>query len=182
MVNLHSLSKENMPDQGLCLDIFCKMNKFNCFPVYDKANNPIALGLFLGASALQISCAPTAKYYSIGKTLVIRAIGKAANFSDLTIRTAFHGGEMLPFVTTKMRQKTLKMHLELESYNCNCTLCENTTLDQMKSSIKCPSCKEGCVPTATKICVDCNQEIDQSLLKKYPVLLYLSTGKLLLKL
>ena len=133
MVNLHSLSYENIPDKGFCLDIFCKMNMFNLYPVFDYRGNCVALGLYLGASGMEKSCKPTAKFFHTGKTLNIRTIGNASSFSDLTI-----GVGSSPFITTAMRRKWLKLRFDVKNYHCECTLCEDNAIDQLKTSLKCP--------------------------------------------
>ena len=85
-----------------------------------------------------------------GKTLYIKCIGKVANFSELRV-----GRVGLPLGTTEMRKRRLKLRFQLNNFDCDCILCKDPNSDLLYSSRNCPQCIGGCVPIATKICINC---------------------------
>ena len=42
-------------------------------------------------------------------------------------------------------------------FHCECSLCLDTHKNNLKSSLRCKKC-EGCVPTITGTCVDCDEK------------------------
>ena len=117
----------------------------------------IGSGLYLDASAIDHSCAPNATRISKGKNMIIRTIeNNVEHFNDLRF-------SYLP----KLYERTMERKIRLvKSYYfiCDCSTCQDSNSDQMKSSLKCSECKdeENCVPIESGVCCHCNFQIDKS--------------------
>ena len=66
--------------------------------------------------------------------------------------------------TTQNRRRALK---EDYYFDCQCQKCQNVQDDQAKSSFICSQCCQGCVPVATKNCLECQFTNDDGMVQKH---------------
>ena len=65
--------------------------------------------------------------------------------------------------TISNRNESLKPYY----FECSCQKCQNSELDARKSSMKCPKCTNGCIPTSTNICQNCDYKPTPEEIEKY---------------
>ena len=127
-----------------------------CFK-FGKSTNDIGNWLFLDYSAFDHSCAPNATWYineGINrKEIIVRAIEDVDKFENLRFSYLLN-----LFEPKEIRRESL---MKSHHFHCECTKCLDEESEKLKSSILCPNCEDnGCIPISSRICMNCNLEID----------------------
>ena len=115
------------------------------------------------------SCDPNCSIIFNGKTAIVRSFTDIKDVND--IRISFIDIRIPRFISvsnsTAKRQAWLMKHFNLF---CQCSKCLDVERDQIRYSLKCTSCQNGCVPSATGICIDCGCQIDPALIQEHKIL------------
>ena len=155
---LHTLlGPTNSPSFLTVLQIYGKII-INCQDILNDEMIPIGLGLYLGPSAIDHSCAPNAVWIFNGREMIVRTIENVPNFSALRVT-------YLPklYENTRKRQEIL---LRDYFFSCNCEVCQDEDSNQLKFSLICSQCK-GCVPLIFGKCNDCDCKLNPISIEKY---------------
>lgn len=129
--------------------------KLHCNPyqVMDlQLKEPIGAGMFPALSLINHSCYPTARHYSCGRELILRAIRPIATGEELTISYVpeFHKQEK------DERCNVLKRY----QFTCDCEACTNnwpTYADIPPLKFKCVGCRKPLVGKL-RLCSECQEK------------------------
>ena len=154
------------PREDTILEVFGKIET-NALKIFGTdSSKHIGLALYLGPSILKHSNAPNAAFHYEGKKLITKITEKGLNgFTDLRVN---HFSNLAYSKTCPGSilgdERSLKNLMGWYYFLCTCPKCENR---QLKSSLKCSNCPDGCVPSATRICNTCNFEMDSLMIEKH---------------
>ncbi|KAL3872214.1 hypothetical protein ACJMK2_040152 [Sinanodonta woodiana] len=125
----------DLPPVKQLMEVFGRVT-INSFTICDGDLQSVGVGLYLGASYLDHSCQPNAVVSFQGQKLMVRALMDIPEVSPSNIFISYT--DQLSF--TEDRQRQLK---EQYYFSCQCTRCQDNSLDRLMKSFVCP------VPTCT---------------------------------
>ncbi|XP_043253965.1 histone-lysine N-methyltransferase ASHR1 [Colletes gigas] len=141
-----------MPNSAELMGIFGRIC-INSFNIIDLDMNSIGVGIYLGPSIIDHSCAPNAVSIFEGTTIIIRTIEDLPCLDWSQIRISY----IDIFKTTKDRRAELQ-----SSYYfwCTCKKCEQP--DVLAEAAACPNkfCTYPCTPD-TNMCQKCNTQFPE---------------------